>query len=116
MCDPTAGNSSNSCSIVYLDGAPSYPPSGPVFDSSWRGPFRQARPIQQAAALDLFLAGVEDGVGCEGQACSYDPAPAPATPLSCRDTPCPAGQTCCGFGGRFTCCNPGQACSQGQCR
>ena len=51
------------CHIVYLDGAPSYPATGPVYDSVWRGPFNQSRPIQQTSALDLLLAGVEADSG-----------------------------------------------------
>ncbi len=39
------------------DGPPAYEAKGPVFDAVWMGPFRQARPIQQTSALDLFLAG-----------------------------------------------------------
>ena len=58
-----------SCHIVYLDGPPSYPATGPVYDSVWRGPFNQSRPIQQTSALDLLLAGVEAGVRCRGRGC-----------------------------------------------
>ena len=36
--------------------------TGPVFDSWWLGPYRESRPIQQTAALDLLLAVVEEGV------------------------------------------------------
>ena len=36
--------------------------TGPVFDSWWLGPYRESRPIQQTAALDLLLADVEEGV------------------------------------------------------
>ena len=57
-----------SCHIVYLDGPPSYPATGPVYDSVWRGPFNQSRPIQQSSALDLLVAGVEPGVRSDSQA------------------------------------------------
>ena len=33
-----------------------------MFDSWWLGPYRESRPIQQTAALDLLLAVVEEGV------------------------------------------------------
>ena len=36
--------------------------TGPVFDSCWLGPYRESRPIQQTAALDLLLAVVEEQV------------------------------------------------------
>ena len=36
--------------------------TGPVFDSCWLGPYRESRPIQQTAALDLLLAVVEERV------------------------------------------------------
>jgi len=41
-----------------VDGPPAYQAAGPLFDSVWTGPFKQARPIQQTSALDLFLAGL----------------------------------------------------------
>ena len=39
---------------------------GPVFDTVWTGPFNESRPIQQTSALDLLLAGVEEGVSSTG--------------------------------------------------
>ncbi len=45
---------------LTADGPPAYPAAGPLFDAVWTGPFRQARPIQQTSALDLFLAGLSN--------------------------------------------------------
>ena len=45
-----------------------------MFDTVWRGPFTQSRPIQQTSALDLLVAASEAGVRCRGAGCSYDPA------------------------------------------
>ena len=87
--------------------------TGPVFDSWWLGPYRESRPIQQTAALDLLLAVVEEGVSvcvvqpfsccfcfpfilvlacdffswqvtCTGAGCKFNPSPATTNPLSCR--------------------------------
>jgi len=116
MCSPTISNTSNSCHIVYMDGSPSYPASGPVFDSWWLGPYRESRPIQQTAALDLLLAVVEEGVICSGEGCTFNPSPATTNPLSCSDSPCPTGQDCCGWEGGFTCCATNQHCQQGLCQ
>ena len=104
------------CHIVYLDGPPSYPPTGPVYDSVWPGPFNQSRPIQQTAALDLLLAGVEEEVRCRGEGCHYDPHHPKPQPLTCRDDPCPEGQQCCQYHSQYTCCAQGQTCSQGYCQ
>ena len=112
-CQP---GKNQSCHIVYLDGAPSYPATGPVYDSVWRGPFNQSRPIQHTSALDLLVAGVEGGVRCRGQGCHYDPRHPQPRPLTCKDDPCPEGQQCCEFQSQFTCCAPGQICSQGYCQ
>ena len=104
------------CHIVYLDGPPSYPATGPVYDSVWRGPFNQSRPIQQTSALDLLLAGVEAGVRCRGRGCQYDPHHPRPHPLTCHDEPCPQGQQCCQYQSEFTCCAPGQTCLHGSCQ
>ena len=80
-----------------------------MFDSWWLGPYRESRPIQQTAALDLLLAVVEEGVSglvvgessnqflllfslyigalqviCSGEGCKFNPSPATTNPLSCR--------------------------------
>ena len=39
-CQP---HHNHTCHIVYLDGAPSYPATGPVFDTVWTGPFKARR-------------------------------------------------------------------------
>ena len=64
----------HTCHIVYLDGSPAYPATGPVYDAVWLGPFNESRPIQQTSALDLLVAASEAGVRCRGAGCSYDPA------------------------------------------
>ena len=42
-----------------------------MFDSWWLGPYRESRPIQQTAALDLLLAVVEEGVSVRVVACKH---------------------------------------------
>jgi len=113
-CTPSVHNN-HTCHIVYLDGAPSYPASGPVFDTVWLGPFNESRPIQQTSALDLLVAGSEENITCRGHACQYDPRNPSPKPLSCQDDPCPEGQDCCEYSSQYTCCAPGQTCSQGFC-
>ena len=39
-CQP---HHNHTCHIVYLDGAPSYPATGPIFDTVWTGPFKARR-------------------------------------------------------------------------
>ena len=40
----------------------------------------------------------------------------PPRPLTCAEEPCPRDQQCCEYGGQYTCCAPGQACSGGFCQ
>ena len=66
---------------------------------------------------DLLLAGVEAGTECDRSdpACSYDPTGPGAGKLTCADSPCPAGQDCCGYRGGYTCCETSQTCRAGTC-
>merc|ERR1719234_2580360 len=88
MCEISVKNSSH-CHLVYLNGGPAYPATGPVFGVHWSGPFMEGRPIQQTSALDLLLSGVKGKVVCKGVGCSFDPHPPPPRPLSCKNAPRP---------------------------
>ena len=106
----------HTCHIVYLDGSPAFPATGPVYDAVWLGPFNQSRPIQQTSALDLLVAGSEEDVRCHGHGCHYDPHNPAPKPLTCQDDPCPSGQECCEYNSQYTCCAPGQKCMDNYCQ
>lgn len=111
MCDD---DPIQNCNITFKDGPPYYNISGPVFSSDWRGPFKTGAPMQQTAALDLFISAIRPGTECSGQYCNYDPYYPPPQPLTCRSRPCPEGQDCCEYNPytTYTCCATNQKCNQ----
>jgi mannan endo-1,6-alpha-mannosidase len=103
------------CHVIYQDGPPSNPKTGPVFGQKWHGPFSYADPMQQASVLDLFVANILPGTLCKGLGCSYDPATPLPKHLTCLDDPCPPGKPCCNYHSSFTCCDRSQKCVKGVC-
>ena len=102
------------CNVTLSDGKPNSNLTGPVFDTSWRGPFRHTAPAQQTSVLDLFIAGIASGTQCQGQGCHYDPVIPPIKPLTCKDNPCPPHRECCNFyTGYQTCCTTKEKCIAG---
>lgn len=114
MCDK---NPIDLCEIIFKDGPPYYNKSGPLFSPDWNGPFTYAAPMQQTAALDLFVAAIKPGTNCTGDYCGYNPYYPHPQPMTCKDYPCPEDQPCCEYSPytSYTCCTSDQKCVQGVC-
>lgn len=105
------------CNIVFKYGPPYYNESGPVFAPNWNGPFTRGSPMQQIAALDLFISAIKPGTTCKGEFCDFNPYYPPPKPLTCKDKPCPPDQPCCKYtpSQSYTCCSSNQKCISGIC-
>ncbi len=104
------------CTLIYTDGLPFYNVTGPVFDTSWHGPYNHSSPMPQASALDLLVSLIQPGTKCKGGGCGYDPPTPPPRPMTCKGNPCPTGRVCCDYqGGYRTCCESTQKCVGGFC-
>ena len=104
------------CNVSFPDGPAPYKTIGPVFGVNWRGPYRIGLPMPQAAALDLFTAGIGSNVKCRGESCFYNPYFLLPPRVNCKTARCPAGYTCCTWDVIYnTCCTPQQSCYSGAC-
>lgn len=113
MCDKVP---IHECNITFKDGPPFYNVSGPLFSPNWNGPFTVGAPMQQTAALDLFIAAIKPGTNCTGEYCNFSPNYPKPQPLTCKDYPCPKDQPCCQYTSTsYTCCTSDQKCLSGIC-
>ncbi|XP_066303707.1 uncharacterized protein [Branchiostoma lanceolatum] len=110
-CEPLV----EKCNITYKDGPPAHNVTGPLFGTTWAGPYNQSAPMQETCVLDLFTSSIPRGVKCVGQGCTYDPPNPPPIHLTCDSHPCPPGEDCCNVGRSFTCCDITQKCKNGIC-
>ncbi|KAI8521481.1 hypothetical protein Bbelb_012350 [Branchiostoma belcheri] len=88
-CEPLV----EKCNITYKDGPPVHNVTGPLFGTTWAGPYNQSAPMQETCVLDLFTSSIPPGVRCVGQGCTYDPPNPPPIHLTCSSHPCPRGRT-----------------------
>jgi len=115
---PRASSNSTACNTLWTFGrSPRRYIAGPLFSSSWEGPFTRGAPPEQTSALELFTALIPSTTRCVLKgACAWDP-PEPVLPprLDYCDTQsmCPFNLTCgggCEDGAWSICCANNQKC------
>lgn len=106
------------CSVMFLDGPSGRSTKGPLFTTSWAGPYNTSNVIAQTSVLDLFTSAIDPSSICmKGEAaCDYNPVIPDIHPLSCTNNPCPPDHPCCTWDVIYaTCCMPYQTCTDGGC-
>ena len=104
------------CKVQFTDGTPKINVTGPLFGSSWHGPFNYAAPVHQLSVVSLFTAGIAPATVCKGQACDLDPDVPEFKKLTCASKPCPPSMPCCTWDHHYyTCCEAEQKCINGGC-
>ena len=114
QCQETTSN----CSVMYPDGPSKNPTTGPLYTTSWTGPYNTSNVISQTSVLDLFIAAIDPNTECKSAigACDYNVYIPAFKRLTCADKPCQKGHTCCTWDKKYaTCCMPSETCYQGGC-
>ncbi|KAI8521480.1 hypothetical protein Bbelb_012340 [Branchiostoma belcheri] len=85
-CEPLV----EKCNITYKDGPPVHNVTGPLFGTTWAGPYNQSAPMQETCVLDLFTSSIPRGSGVWGRGARMIPQP-PSHPPDVLQSPVPPG-------------------------